>query len=122
MKPLIPIILLIFSNILMTLAWYAHLKLAKLSFFAGLSTFGIILFSWGIAFFEYSLAVPANRIGYSGNGGSYDIWQLKILQEVISLSVFVIFAILIFKSEPFKLNHAISFGFMVLAVYFMFKE
>lgn len=122
MKAFLPILLLIFSNMLMTLAWYAHLKFAKLPAFSGASLFTVILISWGIAFFEYCLAVPANRLGYTGTGGAYNIWELKVIQEVISLSVFAIFAILVFKSESFRINHLIAFVFLVLAVYFMFKK
>jgi uncharacterized protein (DUF486 family) len=81
-----------------------------------------VVVSWGIAFFEYMAQVPANRIGYAGNGGPFSIWELKVLQEVITLLVFSIFTLLVFKSEPFKLNHLIGFGFLVLAVYFIFKK
>ena len=122
MKPYYTIILLIFSNVLMTIAWYAHLKFTKIPFFSSLGLFGIILFGWCVAFLEYCLLIPANKYGYIGNGGSFDIWQLKVMQEVITLSVFSVFALLIFKSEAFRINHIISFVFLVLAVYFMFKK
>lgn len=122
MKPLLTIGLLIFSNIFMTLAWYGHLKFKELPWFANLGLVSIILISWGVALFEYCFQVPANRIGYAGNGGPFDIWQLKVLQEVITLVVFIFFAILIFKNETFRINHLIGFGFLVLAVYFIFKK
>jgi len=77
--------------------------------------------SWFIALFEYAAQVPANRMGYIGNGGPFDIWQLKVIQEVITLVVFVLFAVVFFKTEPLKVNHLIGFGFLVLAVYFIFK-
>lgn len=110
------------SNIFMTLAWYGHLKFKQMSWFSGLGLFGIILISWGIALFEYFFMIPANRIGYSENGGPFNLWQLKVLQEVITLVVFTVFTLLFFKNESFKLNHLIGFVFLVLAVYFIFKK
>lgn len=82
----------------------------------------IILISWGIALFEYSVQVPANRIGFHENGGPFNLWQLKVIQEVISLVVFSLFTIFVFKNEHFRLNHAIGFCFLILAVYFIFKK
>ena len=122
MKVALTIALLVCSNTLMALAWYGHLRLAQNARFAHMSLPLVILLSWGIAFFEYCLAVPANRIGYSGTGGPFNLWQLKIIQEVLSLTVFTVFTMLVFKGEALRLNHAIGFGFMVLAVYFIFKE
>lgn len=78
--------------------------------------------SWGIALFEYFFQVPANRIGYLGNGGPFDLFQLKIIQEVISLTVFTLFAVLIFKTDKLAWNHLVGFMFMVLAVFFVFKK
>ena len=106
----------------MTIAWYGHLKMKQLPWFASLGLFAIILISWGIAFFEYCFQVPANRIGYSENGGPFNLWQLKVIQEVITLSVFTIFTLVVFKNETFRLNHVIGFIFLVLAVYFIFKK
>jgi len=80
------------------------------------------LFSWGIALLEYSFQVPANRIGYINNGGPFNIWQLKVIQEAISLTVFTVFALIFFKTETFRLNHLIGFALMILAVYFIFKK
>lgn len=121
-KGLITIVLLILSNAFMTLAWYGHLKFAELKWFNKLGLVGIILISWGIALFEYFFQVPANRIGYKAHGGPFSLLQLKVIQEVITLVVFVIFSLLFFKNESFRLNHAIGFVFLVLAVYFIFKK
>lgn len=87
-----------------------------------LGLISIILISWGIALFEYVLQVPANRIGFKENGGPFSLLQLKVIQEVITLSVFVIFSLVFFKNETFRLNHLIGFVLLVLAVYFMFKK
>ncbi len=106
----------------MTLAWYGHLKFAEWKSFQKLGLISIVLISWGIALFEYFFQVPANKIGYSGNGGPFSIWQLKVLQEVITLVVFTAFTLLVFKDESFKTNHLIGFIFLVLAVYFIFKK
>lgn len=120
MNSLITIGLLVLSNIFMTFAWYGHLKLAEYPWFNKLSLFGIIVFSWLIAFFEYCFQVPANRIGFEGNGGNFSLVQLKVLQEVITLIVFVVFSSLAFQTA-LKWNHLIGFVFLVLAVYFIFK-
>ncbi|HMG83275.1 MAG TPA: DMT family protein [Ferruginibacter sp.] len=121
-KALITIGLLILSNTFMTFAWYGHLKFKQWTWFNGLSLAGVILISWGIALFEYSFQVPANRIGFVENGGPFTLWQLKVIQEVITLTVFTVFTIVFFKNESFRLNHAIGFGFLILAVYFIFKK
>ncbi len=110
------------SNTFMTIAWYGHLKLKTMSRFAHLSLLVVILLSWGIAFFEYSLQVPANRYGFRENGGQYSLIELKVIQEVISIMVFTVFTILLFKNEHFTLNHFIGFVFLILAVYFIFKK
>ncbi|MDR0969859.1 MAG: DMT family protein [Lentimicrobiaceae bacterium] len=114
--------LLILSNIFMTFAWYGHLKFSEMKWFSALGMVSIIFISWFIALFEYMAQVPANRIGYSGNGGPFSLVELKVIQEVISLSVFTIFTLLIFRNETFKLNHLIGFVFLILAVYFIFKK
>lgn len=110
------------SNTFMTIAWYGHLRLKTMSRFATMSLFAVVLLSWGIAFFEYSLQVPANRIGFKGTGGPYSLLELKVIQEVISISVFIIFTLMVFKNEQFRMNHLIGFAFLILAVYFMFKK
>lgn len=104
--------LLIFSNIFMTFAWYWHLKAD------GLPLWKAILISWGIAFFEYCLTVPANRIGFAGGWNGF---QLKIVQEIITLIVFCVFAVLYLK-EPLRWNYLISFTLIMGAVYFAFKK
>src|SRR5688572_32217306 len=121
-KGLITIGLLFLSNIFMTLAWYGHLKFGEMKGFQKFGLIAIILISWGIALFEYCAQVPANRIGYQQYGGPYSLVQLKVIQEVITLVVFVIFSVVFFKTEVFKLNHLIGFGFLILAVYFIFKK
>ncbi len=116
------VFLLLFSNVFMTIAWYGHLKMREFSWFGSLGLFAIILISWGIAFFEYIFQVPANKIGYSGNGGPFNLWQLKVIQEAISLIVFTLFTLVVFKTETLRLNHIIGFVLLVLAVYFLFKK
>jgi len=122
MKAFYTIGLLVMSNIFMTLAWYGHLKFKDMSWGQNLGLFSIILISWGLAFFEYNFMIPANRIGYAGNGGPFTLLQLRIIQEVVSLTVFTIIAIVLFKTETFTTNHVIGFGFLILAVYFIFKK
>lgn len=121
-KAIITIVLLIISNTFMTLAWYGHLKFKDMKGFSSLGLVSIILISWGIALFEYSFQVPANRIGFEGDGGPFSLFQLKVIQEVITLIVFTIFALLVFKNETLRVNHLIAFGLLVLAVYFVFKK
>ena len=122
MKGLFTVILLVLSNSFMTIAWYGHLKLKTMSRFENMSLLALILLSWGIAFFEYTLQVPANRIGYNGTGGPFSLVELKVIQEVISIMVFTIFTLMVFKNEQFRLNHLIGFVFLILAVYFIFKK
>lgn len=122
MKGFFTIGLLILSNTFMTLAWYGHLKFKELKWFENLGLISIILISWGLALFEYLFQVPANRLGYDGNGGPFSLMQLKVIQEVVTLVLFVIFSLLFFKNESFRWNHAIGFTFLILAVYFIFKK
>lgn len=122
MKGIITISLLILSNTFMTLAWYGHLKFKEMKWSQSLGLMSIILISWGIALFEYALQVPANRIGFRENGGPFSLVQLKVIQEVITLVVFVIFSVMFFKHETFKWNHLIGFVLLILAVYFIFKK
>lgn len=121
-KGLATILLLIVANVFMTFAWYGHLKLREFDWFSSLPLIGIIVFSWAIAFFEYCLQVPANRIGFESNGGPFNIIQLKVIQEVISLTVFVVFSLLVFRNTSLKWNHLLAFVLIVLAVYFVFKD
>lgn len=122
MKPFYTIGLLILSNTFMTFAWYGHLKFKEMPWFNSLGLIAIILISWGIAFFEYCFQVPANRIGFKENGGPFSLVELKVIQEVITLTVFMVFSIVLFKNETLKLNHLIGFGFLILAVFFIFKK
>ena len=122
MKGLYTVMLLVMSNTFMTVAWYGHLKIRTMSRFENLSLLAVILLSWGIAFFEYFLQVPANRIGFQGNGGPFSLIELKVIQEVISILVFTAFTLIVFKNEHFRLNHLIGFVFLVLAVFFIFKK
>lgn len=122
MKAVLTIGLLVLSNVFMTLAWYGHLKFAEWKWFSKLGLISIILISWGIALFEYMFQVPANRIGFQGTGGPFSLVQLKVLQEVITLVVFVAFTLIAFKNETFRWNHFVGFAFLVLAVYFIFKK
>jgi hypothetical protein len=122
MKGFYTILLLIFSNVFMTLAWYGHLRFAEWKWFSKMGLFMIIVVSWGIAFFEYCLIVPANKMGFVENGGPFNLWQLKVIQEVISLIIFTLFVIFVFKTDGFRWNHLVGFLFLILAVYFIFKK
>lgn len=106
----------------MTIAWYGHLKFKQFPWFANLSIVGIILISWSIALFEYSAQVPANKMGFVENGGPFTLWQLKVIQEVITLIVFTAFTLIAFKNETLRWNHLVGFVFLILAVYFIFKK
>lgn len=122
MKAFYTIGLLILSNIFMTFAWYGHLKFHEMKWFSQLGLVSVVLISWGIALFEYFFQVPANRIGFRENGGPFSLVELKVLQEVITLVVFTLFTTLLFKNEVLKWNHLVGFGFLVLAVYFIFRK
>lgn len=121
-KGVLTIGLLVCSNIFMTLAWYGHLKFGEMKWFSKLGIISVILISWGLALFEYCFQVPANKIGFKENGGPFTLIQLKVIQEIITLIVFISFTLLFFKNESFKLNHFIGFIFLILAVYFIFKK
>jgi uncharacterized protein (DUF486 family) len=109
--PIATIGLLLASNIFMTFAWYGHLK------FKAAPLLIVIFISWGIAFFEYCLQVPANRIGH----GTFSAAQLKTIQEVLTLGVFVVFSIF-YLHEPIKWNHLVGFALIILASWFIFKK
>lgn len=111
MRAVVPIIMLIVSNIFMTFAWYGHLK------FKSSALWTVILVSWGIAFFEYCFQVPANRMGHE----VFSAAQLKVMQEVITLIVFAVFSVLYLK-EDFKWNYVVGFVLILLAVFFVFKK
>lgn len=106
----------------MTLAWYGHLKFHEWKWFSKLGLVSVILISWGIALFEYCFQVPANRIGYAQNGGPFSLVQLKVLQEVITLIVFTLFTVLLFKNESIRWNHLAAFLLLIAAVYLVFKK
>ena len=117
------ILLLCVSNTFMTFAWYGNLKMQQIHpQIKDWPLILIILMSWGIAFFEYSFMVPANRIGSQINGGPFSLMQLKILAECISLTVFTVIVATVFKSEPIRWNHLVSFVFILLAVFFAFYK
>lgn len=122
MRAFLTIFLLIISNVFMTLAWYGHLKFKDYPKLAQIGIFGVIMISWGLAFFEYCVQVPANRMGYKENGGPYNLVQLKTLQEAISLVVFMVFTLLVFKTERLAWNHLLGFGLIVMAVFVIFKK
>lgn len=122
LRGIITIVLLVVANTFMFFAWYGHLKFGQIKPFSGWGLFGIIVSSWLIAFFEYCAQVPANRIGFIGNGGPFTLMQLKIIQEVLTLSVFVIFSSLVFKTEALKWNHYCAIVCLILAVFFIFKK
>ncbi len=119
---ILTVILLIISNIFMTFAWYGHLKLQS----SGISThwplYVVIVFSWTIALAEYSFQVPANRMGFIGNGGPFTLMQLKVLQEAITLIVFTVFALCFFQGESLRWNHLVAFFLLIAAVYFVFLD
>ncbi len=102
----------------MTFAWYGPLKFKDLNWFSTLGLPAIVLITWATALFEYTAQVPANKIGFNENGGPFSLWQLKVIQKVITLVVFTAFTLLFFKNETLRLNHLIRFGFLVLGVYF----
>ena len=121
-KGFFTIMLLVVSNVFMTIAWYGHLKFQEWGWLKKTALWSVILISWGFALFEYIFQVPANRIGFKENGGPFSLFQLKIIQEVITLTVFTVFAILFFKTESFKWNHLAAFVCLILAVYFIFRK
>ncbi len=122
MKGLWTVVLLIFSNSFMTVAWYGHLKYKNVSRYEAMGLTAIVLISWGIALFEYFFQVPANRMGYRGTGGPFSLIELKLIQEVISISVFILFALIVFRTEQFRLNHLMAFLCILGAIYFTFRK
>ena len=122
MNGLYSILLLVLSNIFMTLAWYGHLKLQQSGVSNNWPLFCVILFSWGIAFLEYCCQVPANRLGFEGNGGPFNLVQLKVIQECISLGVFAIVANILFQNQTIHWNHVLAFFLIICAVYLVFMK
>ena len=123
MNAIATIILLIVSNIFMTFAWYGHLKLQQMKIISSNTPlYAVILLSWGIALAEYSCQVPANRLGFAGNGGAYSLMQLKVIQEAITLIIFTVFTVVFFKGEALQWNHFAAFVCLIAAVYFVFMK
>jgi uncharacterized protein (DUF486 family) len=122
MRGVLTIIMLVVSNVFMTFAWYGNLKLEEMKVTTDWPLILIILASWGVALFEYSFMIPANRIGFIERGGPFNLMQLKVIQEVVSLTVFTIIAMLVFKGQPLRWNHLAAFACMVMAVFFVFMK
>ena len=118
MKALYTILLLVVSNVFMTFAWYGHLKLQQMKLISSWPLYLVILFSWGIALAEYSCQIPANRIGFVGNGGPFTLMQLK----VITLIIFTVFTTVFFRGESLHWNHLAAFICLIMAVYFVFMK
>jgi uncharacterized protein (DUF486 family) len=110
------------SNTFMTVAWYGHLRYKDIPVLKNAGLVLTVFISWGIALLEYALMIPANKIGSNQTGGPFSIWQLKLVQEVISIGVFVIFSLIVFKTDQLRLNHIIGFFFLIVAVYFFFRR
>ncbi|MBR3724861.1 MAG: DMT family protein [Bacteroidales bacterium] len=121
-KGLITILMLVCSNVFMTFAWYGNLKLQQMNLIKDWPLIGIIVLSWGMAFFEYTFMIPANRIGSQITGGPFSLMQLKVIQECVSLVVFTVIVATVFKGEPIRWNHLVAFGLIVLAVFFAFMK
>ncbi|AFD09451.1 DMT family protein [Solitalea canadensis] len=122
MKELQTIGLLTVSNLFMTFAWYGHLKFKDMEWSKSLGLITIVLISWGIALFEYLFQVPANKIGFKENGGPFNLLQLKVIQEAVSITVFLLFTTLLFKTEKIAWNHFVAFVLIIVAVFFAFKK
>ena len=119
-RAFLPIILLTISNVFMTFAWYGNLKLQEMKISTDWPLYVIILLSWAVALLEYSFMIPANRMGSEINGGPFNLIQLKVIQEAVSLCVFTVVVTFLFKTQSFHWNHIVSFILLVLAVYFAF--
>ena len=122
MKAIWTILLLVASNVFMTFAWYGHLKLQEMKISSSWPLIVVILFSWGVAFLEYCAQVPANRIGFVENGGPFNLMQLKVIQEAISLTVFTVIATTVFNNEALHWNHVVAFVLIIGAVFFAFLK
>lgn len=117
---IVTILLLIISNVFMTFAWYGHLKLQNSGISKNWPLFAVILASWGVALLEYCFMIPANRLGYQENGGPFSLFQLKVIQEVITLTVFTVVAMFLFSGERLHWNHIAAFICLVAVVCFVF--
>lgn len=114
--------MLVVSNTFMTFAWYGNLKLQEMKISTDWPLVLVILSSWGLALFEYAFMIPANRMGSDINGGPYNLIQLKVIQEVVSLCVFSLIVTLCFKSQQFHWNHIVAFLLLIAAVFFAFLK
>lgn len=114
------ILLLVISNVFMTFAWYGNLRLQQSGVSSNWPLYLVILASWGVALIEYCFMIPANRIGFDGNGGPFSLFQLKIIQEALSLIVFTIIAVLMFQGQKFHWKYVVSFVLILGAVFFAF--
>lgn len=114
------IALLVCSNLFMTLAWYGQVMFK--SRFERIGIIAVIAISWLVALFEYCFMVPANRLGSTEYGGPFSIWELKVIQEVVSLTVFTVIVLLVMKNEALRWNHLVGFLCLVAAVFFIFKK
>lgn len=114
------IILLVISNVFMTLAWYGHLKLQDMGVTRNWPLIAVILLSWGIALLEYLCMVPANRMGFAGNGGPFTLVQLKVIQEAVTLTVFTLVAMVMFQGTRLQWNHVAAFICLIIAVFLVF--
>ena len=121
-KGIITVLLLCISNVFMTFAWYGHLKLQQMKISTDWPLILVIVLSWGMAFIEYCFLVPANRIGFESNGGPFNIVQLKVIQEVVSLTVFTVVVMFLFQGTRFQWNHSAAFACIVAAVFFAFLK
>ena len=122
-KAILTLVLLIISNTFMTFAWYGNLKLQEMKVISqNTSIVVIVLISWCVALLEYSILIPANRIGSEINGGPFSLVQLKVIQEVISCLVFGVIVSVCFKGETLQWNHLVAVIFLILAVYFVFMK
>ncbi|MDE7119254.1 MAG: DMT family protein [Muribaculaceae bacterium] len=116
------IALLVVANVFMYIAWYGHLKLQSAGVSANWPLYAVVFMSWGVALFEYFFQIPANRIGFDGNGGPYSLMQLKVMQEVITLVIFVIFSVMMFDNFSLRWNHIVAMVLLVVAVYLVFMK
>ena len=112
MKAFYTILLLIVSNVFMTFAWYGHLKLQEMKVISNWPLYAVILFSWMIALAEYSFQIPANRIGFIGNGGPFSLMQLKVIQEVVTLIIFTIFTTVLCLKENLCIGIILQLSFV----------
>ena len=121
-RGLITVLMLVCSNVFMTFAWYGNLKLQQMNVIKDWPLIAIIAHSWGMAFFEHTFMIPANRIGSQITGGPFSLMQLKVIQECVSLLVFTVIVATVFKGEPIRWNHLVAFGLIILAVFFAFLK